>query len=821
MRVKSTTPSPPAPPKVNIESKNNLARLLAVENIWIQHRKVATASFDLVNRVLTFPMWKAMSDELYTMLAGHECGHALWSEKVNVLDIGKRIDPKNPYLAAMYWNIVEDVRIERMIKTMYPGLTRTFTEAYKELFDKDMFKTQGKNLDDISFADRINLFYKIGSHITLTFTQQEQVLLDKAANTTSAEDVVDLAKEIYLFAKHQQLQPKPLDPIEELLKKLKQQGQSSNPGGENEDDEDDDGSGMQTEVPIFNEDGSGGPSDDPNVEPSDDNKEDEGDKTNGEGDKGKDDKGKGKEGEGQDGKDPQDGGDGKGKDGKEGGNEGKDGEGTPKPGKKDGKPKKADGKIPGSGKEALKPVDPGPPPAPFTQQAFDEKLLEYNDKNALPIEYITLPKPIMKNILVDFEDVHANIRKHNFAKPVRNSWYYGASSSNHDEGKMTKEEVIKFNTDHFAGAEKSYHEFRDASMPKINYIFQQFEMKKQADRYKRTRQHKTGSVDPLRLWAFKTEEDLFKTVAIVTDAKNHGLMFVVDWSGSMQSSMAGTIEQMIELCIFCRKAGIPFEVYALTTGSRKAFSSEPGNLVYADNFRMRNYLSSRMTTMQFHAACVNLFALMPGRNFVGGPTEDNLIGCTPLDEAIITTIELIKEFRQRTHAQVVNAIFMTDGDANTVNGYINSRGAHQSMNHQTRYLIDDRATHKVYDFVIHEMTPTMLKILRDRQNINVVGFYIGGRWDGFFSNLDNKERKKLEKEFSENGFVIATAWGFSELYITKGGDQWKVKETKIRPTKIDKGTDEYEKALVNNFAVARKAVLKQRVLLDSFIRQIA
>jgi len=433
-----------------------------------------------------------------------------------------------------------------------------------------------------------------------------------------------------------------------------------------------------------------------------------------------------------------------------------------------------------------------------------------NDKTALPVEYVTLPKPNMKNILIGFEDVHAKIRKHN--------WTY--SRSNGYWGSPTYTAAVS-NEDHFAKAKKRFDDFRDAHLPKINYIFQQFEMKKQAERYKRTRQHKTGSVDPLRLWAFKTEEDLFKSIAIVADAKNHGLIFVVDWSASMQSSMAGTLEQLIILCLFCRKANIPFDVYSLTTGSRNAFGREAGNLIFAEEFRMRCYLSSRMTTSQFHEACINIFALMSDGEFHGGPTDDNLIGCTPLNEAIITTIDLMKDFRNRTKAQIVNAIFMSDGAANTVSAFVNGRGTTCSLDRHTRYLIDDRATHKVYDFVQHEMTPTMIRILRDRQNINVVGFYIGGSWESFFHGEDDKSRKEIAKKFKEEGFVVATAWGYNELYITHSGDQWKVKEGKIRPSKIAKGTDKYEEELTKRFIAERKAVLKQRVMLDRFVKMIA
>ena len=37
------------------EQKSNLARLLATENITVEHNNVQTAQFDIVNRILTLP----------------------------------------------------------------------------------------------------------------------------------------------------------------------------------------------------------------------------------------------------------------------------------------------------------------------------------------------------------------------------------------------------------------------------------------------------------------------------------------------------------------------------------------------------------------------------------------------------------------------------------------------------------------------------------------------------------------------------------------------------------------------------------------------
>jgi hypothetical protein len=428
-------------------------------------------------------------------------------------------------------------------------------------------------------------------------------------------------------------------------------------------------------------------------------------------------------------------------------------------------------------------------------------LKKLRDPNAQEIVYVTLPKPNLKKIVVPYETVHEGIRRY-------------------------------FNRDQIQQAEKDFSAFRDAQMPVINYILQQFEMRKQADRYKRTRQHKTGVLDTLQLAHYKTRDDLFKTIAICTDGKNHGLIFVVDWSGSMSGQMAGTLEQLIILCLFCRKAQIPFEVYSLTTGSTDAFSREPGNLAYAQNFRMRTYLSSRMIPAEFVAACTNLFALMPNGRYEGGPTADNLIGCTPLDESIITAIELVKEFKRKTNAQVVNTIFLTDGGANTVSQYYDKSGRlcnmggyydYYSNNRSTaaKYLVDDRETHKVYSFTIGDMTPTMVKILRDRNNIHAVCFYIDGSWQHFFSSaLDDAKTKALTKQFAENGFVVSTEWGFDEVYITRRAD-WRVKDIRLRPQKIEAGAPKYIDAVEKNFIAQGQNLMKQRIMLDRFVGMIA
>ena len=63
----------------NQEVKGTLAKLLATENIIVEHRRCETAQFDVDKRILTLPIWDA-SDRVYNMLVGHEVGHALYTQ---------------------------------------------------------------------------------------------------------------------------------------------------------------------------------------------------------------------------------------------------------------------------------------------------------------------------------------------------------------------------------------------------------------------------------------------------------------------------------------------------------------------------------------------------------------------------------------------------------------------------------------------------------------------------------------------------------------------------------------------------------------------
>ena len=64
---------------VQQEIKSQLAKLLATEDIIVEHKHVETAQFNVQTRVLILPLWEKASNDVYDMLVGHEVGHALFT----------------------------------------------------------------------------------------------------------------------------------------------------------------------------------------------------------------------------------------------------------------------------------------------------------------------------------------------------------------------------------------------------------------------------------------------------------------------------------------------------------------------------------------------------------------------------------------------------------------------------------------------------------------------------------------------------------------------------------------------------------------------
>ena len=175
------------------------AKLLAKENISVERANVSTASFDILNRVLTLPVWKHMAPVTEQMLILHEVGHALATNKDECEDI---FGGELSYLKS-YVNVIEDARIERIMKQKYPGSKKVFFDGYKNLLDQDFFGIRERDVNRMLLIDRINIHFKTGSLMTVQFSEDESVFVKRIEEVKTLTEVIEIAKEIYEFSKQQ------------------------------------------------------------------------------------------------------------------------------------------------------------------------------------------------------------------------------------------------------------------------------------------------------------------------------------------------------------------------------------------------------------------------------------------------------------------------------------------------------------------------------------------------------------------------------------------------------------------------------------------
>tara|TARA_B110001454_G_scaffold154731_1_gene144066 strand:- start:1599 stop:3878 length:2280 start_codon:yes stop_codon:yes gene_type:complete len=177
-----------------IESKSQLAKLLATEDITVRHSKEAkTASFDVKFRLLTLPNWVTTDMQVLDLMTGHEVGHALWTL---LSDWEAALHNTEFSYHKGIINIVEDARIEKKIKRRYPGLVKSFVSGYRVLEQKEFFYPNGSDITMFNMADRLNLHFKLGALAGIPFSEEEEVFVEMVAACESWDDVLETTQAI-------------------------------------------------------------------------------------------------------------------------------------------------------------------------------------------------------------------------------------------------------------------------------------------------------------------------------------------------------------------------------------------------------------------------------------------------------------------------------------------------------------------------------------------------------------------------------------------------------------------------------------------------
>lgn len=695
-----------------------VAKLLANENLTVIQAPVSTASFDIKNRVLRLPQWKDMTNDLIDMLVGHEVGHALYTTMEAYVE-------KNPYKDvphfAGYMNVLEDVRIEKLMKRRYPGLRKSFNLGYKELNDRDFFGV-ANGFKDMLLIDKINLYFKAGYSCGVEFNVEEKAYVRRAEETETCDDVIKLAKEIYDYSK------------KAMEDKLEQMKAMSDQHDEFEEEESED-EGSSNDVPFEAD------------EEETDEVEDQ----------------------------------------------------QPAPSTQTDPLQDLEDSI----EDQLESQ---------TEKNLENKLQELAD-TSVEYKYITIPK-FKVNPVITFKQVfeqHAAYEK---------EW------NDYGSYKLISEDDIE-------RAEK----LKASSKNIVSYLIKEFEMRKSAQNYKRAKVAKTGSLDSKKLYAYKLNDDIFKQVMTIPNGKNHGMIFLLDWSASMDHVLKPTIEQVISLAMFCRGAQIPFQVFAFSNGwSDSIYRNADGTRMITcsdtevDTFGliMMELFSSKMTQSEFNKMIT--ISLSKHFNNLGNFKTSG----TPLNSALAWLYNYIPEFKSKNGVEKTTLITLTDGEGEylrtgTDQVRVRRNFAKESNDYVTiKPFLADMITRKNYPMSENaEQTKSLLQMIKDRHAITTVGFYIARPT---FRNLHNAliahyghgqhvsafAIEDLKKDLRRNGFTSLKDTGRDELFIV-ADSKAKIEDDK----ELSIGKKESASRIARELTKLLSNKKTSRILLNQFIGLVA
>jgi hypothetical protein len=663
------------------------------------------------------------------------------------------------------------------MKNKYPGLRKSYYNGYNELIEKDFFGTSEIDVNKIRFIDRLNIFAKSGQRELIEFNNIEKEFITRSDKLETWADVVKLTKDIYAYSQEEQFDEEEQEQLSDMSVNVNQ-----DQDGEEQDSQEGD-SHEQQEQNEETSSSSGSDSDRP---------EDKEDKV--------DNKSSSQSNE----KDTQ-------------------------------KEKEEKQKDVGSGSGAG--YDPNLKQnqnvsATDTNYQNNAETLSKTDSKTHDNVYLTFPK--LNSAVIEYDVISKLIEK-----------------SNRIDFPMSKRLT-------------EWKEFKNKCMRSVNYMAKEFEMKKRADAYTRTRTARTGVINTNILHSYKYNDDIFARIQIEPGAKNHGMIMIVDWSGSMGDKMYDTLCQTINLVLFCKAVNIPFEVYAFSDTNVTNFNEEhsrygkygvdsevfkytKSNEKTMEECSLIQFVTSDMRVAKFNEAMANLYQIAKANSSTHireynmrymQDTDISLIslphqlrlGGTPLDSAILCSIDVVNKFKSKNKIQKMNTVFLTDGSGHTNHNYTEyDQNGNLSVGGYGRHDVDINIKdgsysfkygryHRGHHFSYHK---PMLDYFKHKTGSTVIGYYVAGKtikyWDIMtFTNKEGYEQYDIAKaNIRKNKCHTITNIGYDEFFIIPKHN------LKIQDEDASITTDMTASKMKQQFLKNFKTKKVSRVLLNKFVERIA
>lgn len=676
---------------MNIKSKSILAKLLSKENITIEHGNYTTAFFDVENRVLGLPLWKDTDKDVYDLLIGHEVSHALHTPIEGLISVMHEI-PKS------FINIIEDIRIEKLIQRVYPGLVGTFKRGYYKLSEKDFFEIKKKDVNTISFMNRLNVKSKLRDLIEVKFSAEEQPYVDMAMAVETWDDVVKCSMAIYEYLKEKQDEQ---DQTKDSDSSANGSQGSATPSSTEAESE-----AEQSQTDSDKTDSSSGDKSNKQNDVQDSNVENQPSSE--------------EAGEVQ-------------------GSVSEDTE----------EEKGEEVKSSSSGAINVDPTED-----PFDTSSYDtfrerEKELVDNGTNGVPPLVISgITRDQLNEMLIPYSEI-----------------------------KASRVDIMSKDFTYSESDNKRYGEFINETSKIVSVMAKEFEMRKSAYQYLRAKTARSGSLNVNKLHEYKFSDDIFKKVTTLANAKSHGMIMLIDKSGSMSNTIDDVIMQTLSLAMFCKKVNIPFDVYTFTSfGYRNAardmstvkqYSIDHGSVLLC------NVLSSSLKKQDYEDAYKALYSHTLGRSGYRGRYDG--MGGTPTIEVLSAMPMILSDFKSKHGVQKVIIPILTDGSPSPIayfNKDFNNNLKPRSMNYSKDVVIN--VSGKYIKGNTNSLPDLMVDYLRELDAITV-GYFLAqtkydftGKVGAATKSWNNKVFEKANKDLRTNKFVsYDNTMGYDRFFIMR------------------------------------------------------
>ena len=204
--------------QISLASMDMFLKFMAKRGISIQYGEVQTAYYCPENNVITLPNYVLDDIDLFIRFGTHEAAHSLFTPKFfhsehnttsssdsNTRSItvnGKTYNLSRDLFSCI--NIVEDIRIEKLIRQHFPGLIAPYRRSAEKLSKTRqwemllLIKGNQDAFDELSLADKINLKSKFKEFLNdVDMTDREYAILKYLSKASSFDDV--LVRSLFLY----------------------------------------------------------------------------------------------------------------------------------------------------------------------------------------------------------------------------------------------------------------------------------------------------------------------------------------------------------------------------------------------------------------------------------------------------------------------------------------------------------------------------------------------------------------------------------------------------------------------------------------------